>query len=160
MADLTLKTPADAKRILHHFNGFHDGFIQEIALRSHDSFFREGPEITDIVHGLSGAFDVVVKFAHYNYAADTQPHDRVVRCTFEGVREFHLDLRDLQHHDWPILEVAIEPSEPAPSEPAEGDRSPGSRFALSVRRNRLVENQWIPRTDRLFTFERARFEEC
>jgi hypothetical protein len=154
MVDLTLKTPADAKRILDHFNGFHDGFIKEIALRSRDSFFREGPEITDIVLELTGAFDVMVEFAHYNYAAGTQPHDRVVRCSFEGVREFHLDLRDLQHHDWPILEVAIEPSEPA-----EGDRSPGSRFALSVRRNRLVENQWIPRTDRLFTFERARFEE-
>ena len=40
MVDWTLTTPADAKRILDRFNGFHDGFNAKISLRSRDSFER------------------------------------------------------------------------------------------------------------------------
>jgi hypothetical protein len=150
----TLATPADAKRILDHFNGFHDGFLHAISLRSHDAFRREGPAVTDIAHLLTGTFDVVVEVAHYNYAAGTQPHDRLVRGTFENVRDFHLDLRGAEAHDWPIYEVTIEACEAS-----EGAGTSGPRLAFIVCRRRLVEGEWIPQTDRLFTFERARFEE-
>jgi hypothetical protein len=150
----TLETPADAKRILDHFNGFHDGFLHAISLRSHDVFHRGGPEVTDIAHLLTGAFDAIVEIAHYNYAAGTQPHDRVVRGTFENVREFHLDLRGAESHDWPIYEVTIEACEGS-----EDAGTSGPRLAFSLCRRRLIGSEWVPHTDRLFTFERARFEE-
>lgn len=104
-----LTTAADAEQILDYFNGFHDGFIQHIALHSYDSFVQEGANVTDIVHRLTGRFDARIDIAHYNYQHGTQPAHRVVRCEFKNVKDFYLDLRDVASHEWPIKYVDIRP---------------------------------------------------
>lgn len=58
-----LKTEEGSRRILAHFNGFHDGFIHKLILRSRDSFKQGGSEVTDIEHQLTGEFDVRIDMA-------------------------------------------------------------------------------------------------
>lgn len=112
----------DIASIDGYFNGFHDGFVRSVLLRSHDRFVALGPSVTDIGHETTGRFDAVVEFAHYNYAAGTQPAGSVVRATFDGVRDFQLDLREILPEEWPINVVEFRPLA----------REGGPRFALDV----------------------------
>ena len=105
-----LQTESDAREILDQFNGFHDGFIKQLSLRSHDSFEKHGPGETEITHRLTGTFDAVIQIAHYNYSG-LQPLDRVVKCSFKKVRDFCLDLRELMSFEWNIKSVKIQPSQ-------------------------------------------------
>jgi hypothetical protein len=149
-----LTTAADAEQILDYFNGFHDGFIQRIALRSHDSFIQQGPNVTDIVHRLSGHFDACIDIAHYNYQHGTQPFHRVVRCKFKNVEDFYLDLRDVTPHEWPIKYVDMCPlSKPN----AQGQMI--SYFTLVFAWSKLIDNQWTERKGQILTFQSAEFSE-
>ena len=149
-----LRTQEDSQHILDFFNGFHDGFIHKLVLRSHDVFTKDGPEITDIAHQLTGRFDVRIDIAHYNYGQRTQPHDRIVRCFFRNVRDFHFDLRSTKSFEWPLKNVEL----------TAGDRvleSGGLEpcFALVMMWGRLVDQSWDVRKEHIFTFEEAEFEE-
>ena len=148
-----LRTDGDVASIDGYFNGFHDGFLQSLLLRSHDRFVAYGPSVTEIGHKTTGRFDAVVEFAHYNYAAGTQPAGRVVRAIFEEVRDFHLDLREVRPEEWPIKVVEFRPVA------TEGSTESAPRFALDIVWSRLVDGEWSTRQATLFTFGAAAFEE-
>lgn len=151
---LRLTTEIDARNILDYFNGFHDGFIQEVSLRSYDSFAKEGPEITDIAHHCTGRFDAVIDIAHYNYQSGTQPYHRVVRCQFKHVKDFYVDLRDVKSYEWPIKVVEIQPGQ---RHNEHGGME--SCFSLVFSWSKLVDNQWSERRGQVCTFREAEFSE-
>jgi len=151
---LRLHTETDATNILDHFNGFHDGFIKELSLHSYDFFEREGPEVTDIAHRCTGRFDVVIDIAHYNYQRGTQPHDRVVRCLFRGVKDFYWDLREVKSYESPIKFVDIRPGH---RHTEHGGME--SCFSLVLSWSKLVDNQWSERREHVLTFQEAEFSE-
>ena len=147
----------DAEAALERFNYFHDGFIKRVELVSRDRFEQNGPAYTDRAHVCTGSFGVTLEIAHYNYDQGNQPYNRLIRCRFEDVQSFLLDLRAHQLHDWPITRLDI----------AEVGRSRmgvpgGSETALEVRllRPRLVDgSRWESQAHTLFSFARAEFEE-
>lgn len=153
----TVRNAQEAVAALEHFNYFHDGFIKRVELLSHDRFEQNGPAYTDRAHVCTGNFEVVLEIAHYNYGPGDQPCNRIIKCRFEDVRNFLLDLRAHRLHDWPITRLDI----------AETDRSRtgvpgGSEKALQVRllRPRLVDgSRWESQEHTLFSFVRAEFEE-
>ncbi len=146
--------PARAADLIERFNAFHDGFIKRISLESRDRFSKVGPELHAIGHEVTGAFDAIVEFAHYNYGETLEPLERVVRGRFEGVRDFRLDLTGWGPSDWPIQYVTIEPAR------RDGGEVGDERcFGLSVTWSHLEGDAWTHRTAELFTFRRARFEE-
>ncbi|MDT7041424.1 hypothetical protein [Candidatus Nitronereus thalassa] len=149
-----LRTQEDSARILERFNGFHDGFIHKLLLRSHDVFTKNGPEVTDIAHRCSGQFDVRIDIAHYNYGQGTQPHDRIVRGFFRNVQDFCLDLRSRKSCEWPIKNVEViagtRVNETGGTEPC---------FSLNMVWSKLVNQSWEVATEQLLTFQEAEFEE-
>jgi hypothetical protein len=149
-----LTTAADAKQILDYFNGFHDGFIRCIALHSYDSFVQEGPKVTDIVHRLTGRFAARIDIAHYNYQHGTQPSHRVVRCEFNNVKDFYLDLRNVTSHEWPIKYVDIRPLR---KQNEQGQMT--SYFILVFAWSKLLDNQWTERKEQVLIFQTAEFIE-
>lgn len=152
--ELALRTPADAERILDHFNGFHDGFLRELRLCSRDAFAQHGPEAWQVEHRLSGRFDAVVDFARYNYGDGPRPLDRIVRGRFRDVSDFLLDLRGVAAHEWPIRSVGIETD----ARSREGGASEAC-FALELHWSALEGERWSTRSARLLRFAEADFEE-
>jgi hypothetical protein len=65
--ELQITSPISAEEVLNCFNGFHDGFIRELLLVSHDWFEDRG------VQRLTGDFDLTILFAHYNYGQGEPP---------------------------------------------------------------------------------------
>lgn len=149
-----LTTAADAEQILDYFNGFHDGFIRQIALSSSDYFVQEGPQVTDIAHRLTGRFNARIDIAHYNYQHGTQPAHRVVRCEFNNVKDFCLDLRDVASYEWPIKYVDMRPVL-KPNE--QGQRV--SYFLLVLAWSKLLDNRWTERKAQVLRFRTAEFIE-
>lgn len=140
-----LRNEADAAEVDAYFNGFHDGFVKELRLRSHDVFIRDGPGPTSIAHELTGGFDLELGVAHYNYTRGTQPHDRIVRCVFRSVGDFHLDLRRRRAEEWPIKVIEFLPAD--------------GHFVLVIVWGRFEGESWGTQRSELCTFEEAEFEE-
>ena len=101
MTSFPIRAPADAAAALDYFNAFHDGFIRELALHSHDRFEARG------VHTMSGRLDLELVFAHYNYGRGEPPADQLVRGRFARVSELVADF-PLSHAEWSIDLVTIE----------------------------------------------------
>ncbi len=93
----TVRNAQEAVAALEHFNYFHDGFIKRVELLSHDRFEQNGPAYTDRAHVCTGNFEVNMDIAHYNYEQGNQPCNRLIKCRFEVVQSFLLDLRTHQH---------------------------------------------------------------
>jgi len=140
---LVLRTAADAKTIDAHFNGFHDGFIKSLTLRSLDRFEAHGPDVTDIGHVVTGDFEAEIEFAHYNYGQGAPPTWRV-GASLHGVRDIHIDLRRIGAAEWPIRA-------------AEFASQDDGRFAFEVVWGRLTDEGWSTQRLRLLTFSEARF---
>ena len=66
-----LKTINDAESILGYFNGFHDGFIKQLTLKSQDEFKAWGHQL------CTGNLSLAIIFAHYNYGAGQRPHTQL-----------------------------------------------------------------------------------
>ena len=62
---------SEADAALDYFNGFHDGFIKQLALISHDQFEARG------VQASGERLTLEITFAHYNYRQDSKPVDRL-----------------------------------------------------------------------------------
>lgn len=152
-----IENARDAEQVLEHFNYFHDGFIQRVELVSHDRFEQEGPAYTDRAHVCTGTFDVSLDIAHYNYGQGEQPCQRLVACRFENVRDFALDLRGHQGHDWPITRIDIsEVTRAKGFTPGEAEPA----LELRLMRPLLVDGtRWERQEHTLFTFSRATLEE-
>ena len=125
-----------ARKAIDYFNGFHDGFIAEIKIRSRD---RMEP---DKSHLTSSLFDVDIVFAHYNYDQGSPPYDRTVRARFEEVSELGLDFRGVTF-DWAINDVLVEPA--------------GDQLLLRLARNSFdaETRKWSIAHHDLFRFRRA-----
>ena len=154
MTPVSVVTAEDAAGVIERFNAFHDGFIQEVSLRSRDWFSGERSDPWSLEHHVTGAFDAVIDFAHYNYGGRIQPLERIVRGRFTDVGGFRLDLRGVKLEDWPIKSVAIEPA--TRTRPRGGEEA---CFRLAITWSRLDGEEWSVRTEELFTFCQAEFEE-
>jgi hypothetical protein len=87
----TVTSTETASAMLDVFNGFHDGFMQSIAITSRDRIED------DLSQTCTGAFDVEIAFAHYNYASGDEPfhpYTQVIRGRFSDVRNIRLGLTD------------------------------------------------------------------
>ena len=136
----------EARSALEEFNAFHDGFIRELSLRSHDRFEARG------VHTMTGRLDLDITFAHYNYRDGEPPADQQVRASFQEVRDL---VTDIPHHhgEWSIDRVEME---------AGIRRSAGGEEPCLVARivhHRLVAGAWTTGEGIRFTFAGARLEE-
>ena len=134
-----VENQADAEAALEYFNGFHDGFVRELTLRSHDRFEARG------VHETSGRLDLDIVFAHYNYRDGEPPADQLVLGHFFEVREVAVDFPMLPG-DWAIMALRIE-------------AAPGGRLIASMLQHRLVEGEWVASEGLRFSFTRARLLE-
>lgn len=129
-------------------------FCQRRFEKDRDSFVQEGPQVTDIVHRLTGRFDARIDIAHYNYQHGTQPYHRVVSCKFNNVRDFYLDLRDVAPHEWPINYVEMRPLTKQNEQ-----RQMASYFTLVFAWHKLLDNQWTERKAQALLFQTAKFIE-
>lgn len=139
MTSFRIAAPAEANEALDYFNGFHDGFIRELKLRSHDRFEARGAQ------ELSGRLDLEIVFAHYNYRSGEPPADQLVHARFTRVSALVADF-PLTHGEWFIdrLEVAA------------GD---GGGLMARLFQHRLVDGAWTTAEDLRFAFESAEMEE-
>jgi len=67
----------EAKTVLDYFNGFHDGFIKQLTVISHDKFESRG------VQASGERLTLEITFAHYNYQQDTKPADQRIRARLD-----------------------------------------------------------------------------
>lgn len=139
---------AEAERAIDYFNAFHDGFVKELKLTSHDSFPERG------VHAIGGPPDLELVFAHYNYERDTRLPDQLVRCSFVGVMSLRTDLTGLGT-DSPVKYVTIEAASRNRDDGSEESCLRASVFASHLDASRA----WSEVEAIRFSFERATFEE-
>jgi hypothetical protein len=141
-----VRTLAEATAALEYFNAFHDGFIRELTLRSHDRFEARG------VHAMSGRLDLDIRFAHYNYREGEPPADQMIRATFRQVRDLETDIPHW-HGEWSIDRVEIER--------AVRRAGAGQEACLLGRivHHRLVDGAWTTHQGIRFTFAEAEMEE-
>ena len=144
---LNLKTIEDAELILDYFNGFHDGFIKQLTLKSSDEFKDWGHQL------CTGDLSLEIIFAHYNYAAGERPHTQLIEAEFRQVKDLSINFSG-QAHEWSILNVLVTESartrEDGSSEPS---------FRAVLLQNRLENNEWQPNEDLAFTFTEGVFHE-
>ncbi len=95
---------SEAKTAIDYFNGFHDGFIQQLVLDSRDKFEARG------VHQLSGWLDLELTIAHYNYQQDKRPFDQLIQAKFFQLKDLVVNFSG-QPHEWPIISFDIRAAE-------------------------------------------------
>jgi hypothetical protein len=142
-----LKTIEDAESILDYFNGFHDGFIKQLTLKSSDEFKDWGHQL------CTGDLSLEIVFAHYNYAAGERPHTQLVEAEFRQVKNLSIDFSG-QAHEWSILNVLV-----TESARVHEDGSTEACFKAVFLQNRLENNEWQPNEDLAFTFTEGVFRE-
>jgi hypothetical protein len=141
-----LGTLPEATAALAYFNAFHDGFIRELVLRSHDRFESRG------VHAMSGRLDLDIRFAHYNYREGEPPADQMIRASFRQVRDLRTDIPHW-HGEWSIDRVEIEQ---AVRRAGAGDEA---CLLGRIVHHRLVDGAWTTHEGIRFTFADGEMEE-
>ena len=76
MTTYIINNLSEAEAALDYFNSFHDGFIKQLALISHDQFETPG------VQTGGGGLTLEITFAPYNYQQDSKPVDQLIRARF------------------------------------------------------------------------------
>jgi hypothetical protein len=84
-----MSSAAEAEAAIAYFNAFHDGFVADLRLTSHNSFPGRG------VQKVGRSLDLELGFAHYNYERDTRPADQRIRASFRGVMYVAAEVTDL-----------------------------------------------------------------
>jgi hypothetical protein len=143
----SLKTIEQAQSILDYFNGFHDGFIKQLSLTSADEFKAWGHQL------CAGDLSLEIILAHYNYGDGERPHTQMIEAKFRQVKDLAIQFSG-QAHEWSILNVSI-----SESSRAREDGTAEPCFKAVILQNRLVENEWQPNEDLVFTFSEATFDE-
>ncbi|HUF35167.1 MAG TPA: hypothetical protein VMN37_04410 [Gemmatimonadales bacterium] len=141
-----IATAAEAVAELEYFNGFHDGFIRELVLRSDDRFEARG------VHTMSGRLDLDLLLAHYNYRAGEPPADQLIRARFRQVRDLVMDVPH-RHGEWSIDRIRID------SGVRPGWSGDEPCLVARVFHHRLVSGAWTTAEGIGFTFLEADLEE-
>ena len=141
-----LGTAGEAEAALEYFNAFHDGFIRELVLRSHDRFEARG------VHQVSGRLDLELLLAHYNYGRGEPPADQLIRARFQRVSALRAEV-PFAHGEWSIDRVEIEAGS--------RDGVYGTEPCLVARivHHRLVDGGWTAAEGLRFAFAEGTVEE-
>jgi len=143
-----LRTLEDVESILEYFNGFHDGFIKQLTLKSQDEFKDRGHQL------CTGDLSLDITFAHYNYATDTRPHTQLIEARFDRVKDLSINFSG-KSHEWSIINLLITK---ASRTRIDGISEPCFRAVLL--QSRLDENQaWQTNEDLAFSFSQATFFE-
>ena len=138
---------AEAESAIEYFNAFHDGFIRELRLSTHDRFPERG------VHETGERPDLELVFGHYNYERDTRPADQLVRASFRGVMQLETELTGLAT-EAAVKYVAIEDGT---RRREDGSEEPCLRAVVVA--SRLDGDEWREVEAIRFSFERAVIEE-
>lgn len=144
---LSVRTIKDAESILDYFNGFHDGFMKQLTLKSEDEFKDRGHQL------CTGDLNLGITVAHYNYAAGERPHTQLVEAEFRQVKDLSFNFSG-QSYEWSILNVLV-----TESTRTREDGSNESCFKAVFLQNRLESNAWKPSEDVAFTFTEGSFHE-
>ena len=144
----TIDQLSGALEAIEYFNAFHDGFIQELTVRSHHTFPQVGEQQS------LGPFDLDLLIAHYNYDEGRRPHDQVIRAHFDGVRDVAASFSG-SGFEWSIDGV-----EAVDAQRQADDRQTESCLRFTITQKRLVEpSRWVAHEDLAFTFRSAVFDE-
>jgi hypothetical protein len=146
--ELRITNLAEAETALDYFNGFHDGFIQELRLVSRDFFESRG------VQRLTGDFDLTLVFSHYNYDQDRRPADQFVSARFNRVKDFELCVSGVAH-EWSVNHMAVTECSSATCTDSSGPRL----RAVIVQNHLNEERTWELREVLSFSFDLARLTE-
>ena len=139
-------TPEDAEAVLEYFNGFHDGFIKQLNLLSHDYFEARGTQV------CSGRLDLDLTIAHYNYRTGEPPADQLIHARFAHVRHLHADMPG-NPAEWSLVNVYFERG----TRPTTWTEEPC--FYARFVQNRLDEDRWVHYPALRFSFREAEFRE-
>jgi hypothetical protein len=145
-----VRTAEEGRAALEYFNAFHDGFVKDLSIHSHDVFERRG------VQTCLGLLDVEFLIAHYNYQQDTRPHDQLVRATFHEVTDLAITVSGLPY-EWSIQYMAIAPATRC-LDGIQVRRTPCLELIL-VQSRLNASREWDLHEDVRFRFDRAEFEE-
>jgi hypothetical protein len=139
-------TPEDAEAVLEYFNGFHDGFIKQLTLLSHDYFEDRGAQV------CSGRLDLELTIAHYNYRNGEPPADQLVHARFAHVRHLQADVPG-NAAEWSIVNVYFERGT------HKAAWTEGRRFYARFLQSRLDKDRWVHYPALRFSFQEAEFRE-
>jgi hypothetical protein len=142
-----VSTEEQAAAAVEYFNGFHDGFICRLTLRSHDTFEDRDTHVT------TGALDLEIVFAHSNYREGSPPFHQTVEARFTSVRDLQMNFTGAPT-DWPIIAFHLDTIASAiPGEPA--------RLRARMIQPRLVDSaRWEHDEALSFSFASAEFWEA
>ena len=139
---------SEAETSLDYFNGFHDGFIKQLTLISHDRFETRG------VQTNRERLTLEITLAHYNYQQDTKPAHQLIKVRFFEVMNLSFDVSGLSY-EWSINHVAFFETQRTLE-----DGQAAACLGLSLVQSRLnPRREWELHEDARFTFSRAEFEE-
>jgi hypothetical protein len=138
----------EAETALDYFNSFHDGFIRQLAIMSHDRFEARG------VQASGERLTLEITFAHYNYQQDTKPAHQLIQARFFEVMNLALDFSGLSH-EWSINHVTFSETQRT----LEDGRTAACLGASLVQSRLNSQREWELHKDVHFTFSRAEFEE-
>jgi hypothetical protein len=144
----SLETIKDGESILDYFNGFHDGFIKQLAIMSHDRFEARG------VQASGERLTLEITFAHYNYQQDTRPTQQQIKARFFDVMDLSIDFSGLSY-EWSINHMRFFETQRA----LEDGQSTPCLGASLMQPHLNTRREWELREDVRFTFSRAEFEE-
>jgi hypothetical protein len=141
----SLATIAEARAAVEYFNAFHDGFIRQLQVLSHDRFTARGE------HHCSGRLDLVVRFAHYNYDFEhgLRAHTQEVEAEFHGVRDLSAQFSG-RETEWSVKWLEITAATRAKTYPP-SEQEPCLRAVLVQPRLRDWK-EWLEHEDLAFTF--------
>ena len=139
---------SEAETGLDYFNGFHDGFIKQLALISHDRFEARG------VQASGERLTLEITLAHYNYQQDTRSAHQLIRARFFEVMNLSLDFSGLSY-EWSINHLAFFETQRA----LEDGQTAACLGASLVQFRLNLQRDWELHEDVRFTFSRAEFEE-
>jgi len=139
---------SEAEVALEYFNGFHDGFIKQLALISHNQFEARG------VQASGERLTLAITFAHYNYQQDSKPVDQRIRARFFKVINVAIDFSGLST-DWSVNHLTFFDTQRTLE-----DGHNESCLGANLMQSRLnPDREWKLHQDVRFTFSRAEFEE-
>lgn len=139
---------SEAEAALDYFNGFHDGFIKQLALISHDQFEARG------VQAGGGGLTLEITFAHYNYQQDSKPVDQLIKANFFKVMNVAIDFSGLSC-EWSVNHLKFFETHRV----LEDGQIEACLGANLVQSRLNPRREWKLHEDVRFTFSRAEFEE-
>lgn len=144
----TITNLNEAEILLDYFNSFHDGFIKQLTIHSHDWFEARG------VQTSQERLTLEITFAHYNYQQDTKPAHQLIKASFFEVMDLAIEFSGLSY-EWSIHHLAFFETQRVLE-----DGQTRTCLAASLVQSRLnSRREWELHEDVRFTFSRAEFVE-